>query len=75
MQARKTLDDADPQVIAIQEALSRIAGVLKADFIPYMPTIMQSLLKSAAASVDMKVATAKEAELENRDEEKDSKAQ
>ena len=40
-----------------------------------MPTIMQSLLKSAAASVDMKVATAKEAELENRDEVKDSKAQ
>lgn len=35
----------------------------------YLPTVMEQLLHDAAKSVDMQVVTAKEAELENRDDE------
>ena len=50
-----------------------MAAVLKNDFVAYLPAIMESLLKDATRSVDMKVVTAKEAELENADEEDKSK--
>jgi len=46
-----------------------MAAVLKADFAPYLPAVMDSLLADAGKNVDMKVVTAKEAELENADEE------
>ena len=35
----------------------------------YLPTVMEQLLHDAAKSVDMQVVTAKEAELENQDDE------
>ena len=43
--------------------------MLKAEFVSYLPTVMEQLLHDAAKSVDMQVVTAKEAELENRDDE------
>ena len=43
--------------------------MLKADFAAYLPPVMDMLMKDAAKSVDMKVVSAKEAELENQDEE------
>lgn len=45
-----------------------MAAVLKADFGAYLPAVMESLLKDAQRTVDMKVVTAKEAELENADD-------
>ena len=45
--------------------MSRIASVLKAEFAPYLPTVMEQLMRDASKDVDMKVGTAKEAELEN----------
>ena len=59
------MDEADPSIIAIQTALPQIASVLKADFVQYLPVVMEILLKDASKSVDMKVVSAKEAELEN----------
>ena len=47
--------------------------MLKADFVPYLPTVMDQLLKDAAKGVDMKVVTAKEAELENREDGEETK--
>ena len=45
--------------------MPQIAGVLKAEFVSYLPTVMEQLLHDAAKSVDMQVVTAKEAELES----------
>ena len=55
--------------------MPQIASVLKADFVTYLPTVMDMLLKDAAKSVDMKVVSAKEAELENQDEEEQKTAE
>ena len=46
-----------------------MAAVLKNDFVTYLPAIMETLLKDATRTVDMKVVTAKEAELEGAEEE------
>ena len=50
-----------------------MAAVLKSDFVTYLPSIMENLLKDATRSVDMKVVTAKEAELESAEDEEKSK--
>ena len=53
------------------QALPELATVLKGNFVPYLPAIMESLLKDAQRSVDMKIVTAKESELENADDEEE----
>lgn len=45
-----------------------MAAVLKGDFAPYLSTVMESLLADAGKSVDMKVVSAKEAELEGAED-------
>lgn len=45
-----------------------MAAVLQADFAQYLPAVMDSLLADATKNVDMKVVSAKEAELENAEE-------
>jgi len=72
--ASDTIDEADPQILSINNALPQMAEVLKQDFAPYMPTVMDCLLKDAMRNVDMKVVSAKEAELENADEGEESGA-
>jgi len=62
------MDEADPQILAIQSALPQLASVLKHDFVPYLSSVMETLMADAIKSVDMKVVTAKEAELENADD-------
>ncbi len=62
------MDEADPQIIAIQNALPQLAAVLKQEFVNYLPQVMDSLLKDASKNVDMKIVSAKEAELENADD-------
>ena len=54
--------------------MPQIASVLKADFVPYLSTIMEMLMADATKSIDMKIVSAKEAELENHDEEETNKA-
>ena len=58
------LDDSDPQILTIQRTLSQLAAVLKHDFKPYLPAIMQSLLKDARADVDLKIVDVNEADIE-----------
>ena len=69
----ETIDEADPQSLAINNALPQMAAVLKNDFVTYLPSIMETLLKDATRTVDMKVVTAKEAELEGAEEEEKNK--
>lgn len=35
------LDEADPQLIAIQQTMPQIAAALKEEFVPYLPTVME----------------------------------
>ena len=49
--------------------------MLKADFVTYLPVVMEILLKDASKSVDMKLVSAKEAELENQDDEEQKTAE
>ena len=46
-----------------------MAAVLKSEFVPFLPAVMDSLIADAVKNVDLKVVSAKEAELENAEEE------
>ena len=46
-----------------------MAAVLKSEFVPFLPAVMDSLIADAVKNVDLKVDSAKEAELENAEEE------
>ena len=48
----------DQEVTAITSALTQVAAVLKEDFAPFMPGIMERLLKDAQCNVDFKVEDA-----------------
>lgn len=68
----KSLEESDPQITAIQNAISLLASSLKADFKPFLPELMESLFKDINKDLDFKIVDAKEEELEN---EEDSKVQ
>lgn len=53
-----SLTDDDPQVTAITNALTQAAAVLKEDFAPYMPEIMDRLLAGTKVEVDFKLEDA-----------------
>ena len=57
-----TITDDDPQVTAITNALTQAAAVLKEEFAPYMPDIMDKLLRGTKVEVDFKL---QDAELPN----------
>lgn len=50
--------DDDPQVIAITNALTQVAAVMKEDFAPFMPEIMEKLLAGSQVEVDFKLEDA-----------------
>jgi len=68
----KNLDESDPQITAIQNAISLLASSLKAEFKPFLPELMESLFKDINKDLDFKIVDAKEEELEN---DEDSKVQ
>jgi len=49
------LDADDPLISYFQQAAGRICKVLEADFLPYLPIVMPSLLASAGAKPDITV--------------------
>lgn len=53
-----SMTDDDPQVTAITNALTQAAAVLKEEFAPYMPEIMDKLLKGTKIEVDFKLEDA-----------------
>ena len=70
------LEDSDPQIITMQGALPQLASCLKADFVPFLPDIMKSLLNDAKRDIDFKIVEVNAAELEEKDEdENDSPVQ
>ena len=54
----KEVKEEDPQVTAITNALTQVAAVLKEDFAPFMPSIMEKLLAGTQANVDFKLEDA-----------------
>lgn len=52
------IKDDDPQITSITNALTQVAAVLQEDFAPFLPTIMEKLLKDSQTSVDFKVEDA-----------------
>ncbi|CAI2376389.1 unnamed protein product [Moneuplotes crassus] len=52
------IKEEDPQVTAITNALTQAAAVLKDDFAPYLPAIMEKLLEGAKSNVDFKLEDA-----------------
>jgi hypothetical protein len=63
-----TIEDTDPQLQAIQNAISMLAASLKQDFKPFLPQLMESLMKDSKRDLDFKIVDAVEEELENAEE-------
>lgn len=63
-----TLDEADPQILAIQNMVSQLAACLKADFKPFLPPLMESLFRDARRDLDFKIVDAVEADLEEQED-------
>jgi hypothetical protein len=61
------LADDDAQLASIQAALPQLAGCLKADFSPFLPTVFDQLVKDMTRDLDFKIVDADEAELEEGD--------
>ncbi len=68
-----TMEDSDPQILAIQNMVAQLACCLKTEFKPYLPTLMESLVRDAKRDLDFKVVDAKEEELEESGEDKVAK--
>lgn len=49
------LKDDDPQVSSILSSLTQVSAILKNDFLPFMPNLMQKLLNDVVADVDFKL--------------------
>lgn len=62
------IKDSDPQLLAIQNILQNLAGSLKEDFKPFLPTLMSSLQKDMTRDLDFKIVDAAEEELEDDDD-------
>jgi hypothetical protein len=41
------LDEADPEILSIQQALPQLASVLKSEFVQYLPAVMEQLMNDA----------------------------
>lgn len=63
------LDEADPQLSAIQTTIPKLAACLGPDFKPFLPPIMESLIKNAKRDLDFKVTDAPIAGVDEDDEE------
>ena len=55
-------------MLAIQNILQNLAGSLKDDFKPFLPTLMSSLQKDMTRDLDFKIVDAAEEELEDDDD-------
>lgn len=62
------MEDSDPQILAIQNMVPQLAAVLKADFKPFLPTLMESLIRDAKRDTDFKIVDATEEEIEEADD-------
>lgn len=49
------LREDDPQISSISQALTQVSAILKDDFLPFMPQLMEKLLKDVVADVDFKL--------------------
>ena len=49
------LKDDDPQVSSILSSLTQVSAILKDDFLPFMPKLMDKLLWDVVADVDFKL--------------------
>lgn len=52
------LSEDDPQILSITNALTQVSCVLQEEFLPFMPAIMEKLLKDAQGDVDFKLEDA-----------------
>ena len=64
----KLLEDTDPQLQSIQNAISMLASSLKHEFKPFLPELLDSLFKDLKRDLDFKLVDATEEELENNEE-------
>jgi hypothetical protein len=52
------LSDDDPQKLSILQALPQISSLMAEKFVPYLPNLLEKLLKDAAADIDIKMEDA-----------------
>jgi hypothetical protein len=66
--APDVLKEDDPQIISITNAITQVAAVLKDEFSPYLPGIMEKLIKDSQVEVDFKLEDADLPQLGESDE-------
>lgn len=64
----KTIEETDPQLQAIQNTISMLAANLKEQFKPFLPGLLESLIKDINRDLDFKIVDAQEEELENAED-------
>lgn len=60
------LKDDDPQITSITQSLTQVSAILLNNFTPYLPTIMERLIKDAQADIDIKLEDAEIANLKSQ---------
>lgn len=52
------VEEADPQLVALQNTLSQIGSCIKQEFKVFLPHIMPALLKDISRDIDLKIVDA-----------------
>ena len=52
------IEDADPQLLALQDTLSKIGSCIKLEFKAFLPHIMPALIKDMKRDIDFKLEDA-----------------